>query len=345
MGKGRPRLAYRRLREGSRRGTRSSEFAEGLAQKHGLLQGDDRTVLAGPEAGELFARHEVAVGSTGNLGMSIGLMAAALGFRATVHMSADAKQWKKDRLRENGVQVIEYAGDYARAVAAGREKAADDAYCYFVDDEQSTSLFAGYAVAAFRLQAQLEAQRIQVDADHPLFVYIPCGVGGAPAGITWGLKHLYGPSVQCFFIEPQASPCFLVRMQHPDSPGITVYDVGLDNRTEADGLAVPAASELAIREMRHRLSGIITTSDEAMFADLHWLHEQHGMRIEPSAASAFSAPRLLLHSEAGRRYLDEQGLADHMANANHIVWTTGGSFVPDVEFSRFLDRGRNARKP
>lgn len=320
------------------------EHAETLARRHGLLKTNDCSIMASPEARALFAQHEVAVGSTGNLGMSIGIMAAALGFRATVHMSAEAKAWKKARLRKNGVTVIEYEGDYGKAVATGREKAAQDPSSYFVDDEQSSSLFAGYAVAAFRLQDQLNAQGVVVDEEHPLFVYLPCGVGGAPAGITWGLKHLFGAAVHCFFVEPHASACFLVRMQHPDQPGISVYDVGLDNKTEADGLAVPTASELAIREMRHRISGIVTTTDDAMFADLHWLHEKHGMRIEPSAAAAFSAPRMVLQSAVGRDYLQRTGVSSHMASAHHIVWTTGGSFAPDEEFSRFLDRGKNARK-
>jgi D-serine dehydratase len=30
-----------------------------------------------------------------------------------------------------------------------------------------------------------------------------------------------------------------------------------------------------------------------------------------------------------------------MANATHIVWTTGGLFVPDEEYARFLARGRD----
>ena len=318
------------------------EFTESLARQHGLLnETDDYLQLASPTARSLFNKYEISVGSTGNLGLSIGIMSAALGFRATVHMSAEAKQWKKDRLRRHGVTVVEYSGDYAQAVEAGRLRASTDPHSYFVDDEQSHSLFLGYAVAAFRLQAQLEAINVTVNAEHPLFVYLPCGVGGAPAGVTFGLKHIFGGAVHCFFVEPTRSPCFLAQMQNPDWPGITVYDVGLDNVTQADGLAVPAASALAIKAMRPLLSGIATTSDDTMFADLAWLYEQENLRVEPSAAAAFSGPRMLLGSETGQSYLSRQGLLPHMRQANHIVWTTGGLFVPDDEFANFLSAERS----
>lgn len=317
------------------------EFAESLALKHGLLKDqNDYTVMATPAAKALFAQYEVAVGSTGNLGMSIGIMASALGFRVTVHMSADAKQWKKDKLRANGVTVVEYAGDYAQAVEAGRQRAAQDDYAYFVDDEHSLSLFLGYSVAALRLQTQLHDAGIVVDAAHPLFVYLPCGVGGAPAGITFGLKLIFGDAVHCFFVEPTAAACFLTRMQHPETPGISIYDVGMDNRTEADGLSVPVASELAIAQMRPLLSGVITTDDDTMFIDLYCLQQTQQIKVEPSAAAAVSGPRMLLQTTEGLAYLDQQGLSETMHNANHIIWSTGGLFVPSAEYEGFLNRGR-----
>lgn len=323
------------------------EFTEKLALAHGLVApGDDYRKLGTPAARACFAQYQVAVGSTGNLGLSIGVIASALGFRAAVHMSADAKEWKKARLRARGVEVVEHPGDYEKAVAAGRRQVQADAHGYFVDDERSASLFLGYAAAALRLREQIAQAGIVVDAEHPLFVYLPCGVGGAPGGIAFGLSLLYSTHAHCFFAEPVQSPCFLLRMMagHGQLPGVavppSVYDIGLTNQTEADGLAVPRASELAYAAVGQSLAGVYTVADDTLYGDLARLHDSEGLRIEPSAAAGFSGPRQLLGSLAGQQWLRRRGLLPHLARATHLAWTTGGLYVPAEEYDRFLSRGQ-----
>lgn len=315
--------------------------AERLAREARLFgAGDDAYKLAGDEARALFARHEIAVGSTGNLGLSIGILAAALGFKATVHMSREAKAWKKERLRRRGVMVVEHQGDFGAAVAAGRHAAVGKLHTYFVDDEHSRELFLGYSVAALRLKSQFDAYRVTVDAAHPLFVYLPCGVGGAPGGITYGLRHVFGDHVHCFFAEPVACPGMLLRLALENDRPVNVRELGLDNRTEADGLAVAQASDFAAPLMRTRVSGVFTVSDETLFEDLYLLEQTEKIRIEPSAAAGLRGPKWLLESEIGAHYVAEHGLTNSVERAHHVLWTTGGSLVPDNEYRQFHHRGQ-----
>ncbi len=174
--------------------------------------GGNITVLASTQARALFAQHTIAVGSTGNLGLSVGIAARALGFRAVVHMSSDAKQWKVERLTRLGVEVVQHKADYTTAVECARIDAEGDPTIYFVDDERTEMLFFGYSAAASELAAQLEAAGVTVDEEHPLFIYLPCGIGGAPGGAAYGLKAIFGDAAHAFFVEPVQSPCALVHI-------------------------------------------------------------------------------------------------------------------------------------
>ncbi|MDO4489119.1 MAG: D-serine ammonia-lyase [Eubacteriales bacterium] len=313
--------------------------AEDIALSSGLLhEGDSYACLATDRFRELFSQYSVAVGSTGNLGLSIGIISAKLGFKVTVHMSADAREWKKKLLRSKGVRVIEYEGDYSAAVESGRKEALKDDHCHFVDDENSKTLFLGYSVAALRLKNQLDGMGIKVDASHPLMVYLPCGVGGGPGGVAFGLKTVFGDNVHCFFAEPTHSCCMLLGMATGLHNGISVRDAGVDNMTIADGLAVGRASGFVGKLMQPFMSGCYTLSDERMSMLLAMLADTEKIFLEPSALAGMYGPVLSSTDSGMRTYLES---VSSPADATHIAWATGGSMVPTEEMEEFVANGNS----
>ena len=312
--------------------------AEDLALEAGLITEEDNYErFADADMKDFFGQYTVQVGSTGNLGLSIGIMSAALGFQVKVHMSADARQWKKDMLREKGAEVIEYDDDYSKAVLEGRRSSALDPMSYFVDDEYSVPLFLGYAVAAGRLARQLKEKGITVDAAHPLIVYIPCGVGGAPGGVCYGLKRIYGDYVHVFFCEPTAFPSVLLGMASDRYNDVSVSDFGISAASAADGLACASPSGFVTRIDRNLVSGDFTVDDAALFDYMRMLKKTEDAFIEPSSCASFSGPVGLLQFEAGRAYLASHGLDENtLASSTQICWATGGSLVPEAERDTYM---------
>lgn len=307
-------------------------YAEELALREGLIgNGTGYDVLAEEKARSLFARHTLLVGSTGNLGFSVGVIGRALGFNVEVHMSSDAKAWKKVRLRNLGAQVVEHEADYSVAVAGARDSASTRGFCHFIDDEDSRLLFFGYSAAALDLAAQIKDAGIEVSEKSPLAVFLPCGVGGAPGGVAFGLKSIFGDAVRCIFVEPVASPCMLVQLAAGIERPVSVYEFGLDNRTAADGLAVPQASMLVAKAMQHLVDAVATVADNNLFSWVGTLWQEAGMKLEPSAASGFASVAC---------YLKELGMQGAQLPSTCIVWTTGGSLLPAEEFEKVLAQAR-----
>ncbi|SHG46727.1 D-serine ammonia-lyase [Salegentibacter echinorum] len=310
------------------------KYAEKLALESGMLEKeDDYSILTSTRFQKFFSKYKIGVGSTGNLGLSIGIISSKLGFQVTVYVSDDAKKWKKDLLREKGVTVIEFEGDFSKAIFAGREKTKTDPNAYFVDDEDSQDLFLGYTVGALRIAQQLKAQNIKVAEDHPLFVYSPCGVGGSPGGTAFGLKQIYGDNVHCFFVEPTHCPAVLTGLVTGEMSHISVQDIGLDSKTEADGLAVGRPSHFATKISKQLISGIFTIEDGYLFRLLAQLKDTENIFVEPSATAGLIGPQLMKRTG----YATTHHL--NMKNATHVAWATGGLLVPQQERQLFYERG------
>lgn len=314
-------------------------YAEKLALKEGLItKNDDYSKFNSKEFRQFFNQYEIGVGSTGNLGLSIGIISAKLGFQVAVYMSADAKKWKKDLLRERDARVIEFSGDFSEAIEEGRKQTLAKSNAYFVDDENSKELFLGYTLGALRIARQLKEQGVTVDKEHPLFVYSPCGVGGSPGGTAFGLKQIFGDAVHCFFVEPTHSPAVLTGLVTGAMSKISVQDFGIDNQTEADGLAVGRPSKFATEISSHVISGNYTIEDSKLFMLLTRLMDAENIFLEPSATAGLIGPQRIAMTD----YAEKHNLS--LQNATHIAWATGGDLVPDENRRFFYEKGKSLLK-
>ena|GEM_PF-582956 len=92
-----------------------------------------------------------------------------------------------------------------------------------------------------------------------------------------------------------------------------------------------AVSDLRTKRWQHRC----TLDDGTLYRHLRDMYETEGIEVEPSAAAGCGVPRLLCASETGRDYLRESGLVGSLHQATHVVWTTGGLFVPSEQHRKY----------
>ncbi|MGC9384827.1 MAG: D-serine ammonia-lyase [Kosmotogaceae bacterium] len=307
-------------------------FAEKLAIENAEFTGSDYRILGAKKYRKIFSNYRILVGSTGNLGLSVGIIGKKLGFRVEIHMSTDAKEWKKALLKKAGANIIEHEESYSEAVNEGRGIAKSDLKSYFVDDENSEILFLGYATAALRLKKQLEEKGITIDEANPLYVYLPCGVGGAPGGITFGLKHIFGKNVRSYFAEPVKAPAMFLGVLTGECELIDVRDFGIDGKTIADGLAVSKPSKLSCNMMKYLADGFYTVEDSTMEYLSMVVKNVVNEKIEPSAAAGITGP------------LQTSEQCNIKEKATHIVWLTGGSMIPEDVYKDMFQKWKKFEK-
>ena len=118
-----------------------------------------------------------------------------------------------------------------------------------------------------------------------------------------------------------------------------VKELGICGRTSAaDGLACPSPSGFVTRMMTNHLSGEFTVKDGTLYDYLRMLYRTEKIKIEPSACAGFEGARKLLEYEETKKYCNQNGLSQKaLENSIQIVWTTGGSMVPEANFEEYLN--------
>ncbi|MFD8757206.1 serine/threonine dehydratase [Kitasatospora sp. NPDC059577] len=232
-------------------------------------RGAQNFLLAHAEAGTL-PDTGVTIASGGNAGLACAWAARELGVRATVFLPETASPVKLARLRSYGAQVRLAGREYAEALAACEEFAADSgALASHAYDHPLIAAGAGTVLAEIR-------DRVPgLDT-----VVVSVGGGGLFAGVAVAARE---HGVRVLAVEPTGSRALNAALAagHP-------VDVPVDSVAQ-DALGARRATALAVAAAGHEGVRSVLVDDEAIVRARRRLWEERRIAVEFAASTALAA--------------------------------------------------------
>jgi threonine dehydratase len=210
----------------------------------------------------------IVTGSSGNHGIALARLAAALRVRLTVVLAAGANPAKAALIRALGAETVGVAGGVGEREETARTLA-ERTGAVFVPSSDHPLVVAGQGTVGAEILA---------DAPGTGTVYVPAGGGGLLAGICLAARH---HPVRVVGVEPAAMPRYARSLEAGRPLGLPSRD------TVADGLRCQRPGEVPYPIVRDRVDDMVAVSDADILAAADLL-ARHGVRAEPSGAVALA---------------------------------------------------------
>ncbi|MFE5947360.1 threonine/serine dehydratase [Streptomyces sp. NPDC056480] len=232
-------------------------------------RGAQNFLLAHREDGTLPAAG-VTIASGGNAGLACAWAALRQGVRATVFLPTTAPKVKADRLAGYGADVRLVGTEYAEALAACEEFAADTgALASHAYDHPLIAAGAG------TLLDEIHDRIPDLDT-----VVVAVGGGGLFSGVATAARH---HGIRTVAVEPENCRALdaALRAGHP-------VDVTVDS-VAADSLGARRASATALATARHDSVRTVLVPDTAIIRARRALWDDRRLAVEHAAATALAA--------------------------------------------------------
>jgi threonine dehydratase len=211
----------------------------------------------------------VIAASGGNHGAAVAYAAQKLGYQAEIFVPAVAPANKVERLRQYGAAINLIGNDYAEALAASKERAAQTGALgiHAYDDER---VLAGQGTLGMELEEQVRG----LDS-------VLIAVGGG--GLIGGVAAWYQDRVRIISVEPERAPSLQKALGagHP----VDVETGGV----ASDSLGARRVGELMFPIAQKFVSESLLVSDEQILEAQRALWQQLRLIAEPGGATAFAA--------------------------------------------------------
>lgn len=266
----------------------------GLVDRTPLLALDSRVLLKAEHrqrggsfkvrgaANAMLARYagEVVAGSSGNHGIAVAMLGAALGIRVTIVMAAGASDGKAQVIRSLGAGVVQVAGGVVE-----RDRRAEDIAAatgaVLVPSSDHELVVAGAGTVGLEVFEEVPAVST---------IFVPAGGGGLLAGVCVAASALSRP-VRVVGVEPMSARRYAVSVARGAPTELP------PSMTIADGLRGQRPGAVPWPIIRHRVDDLIGVTDDAITHALGILRRA-GVSAEPSGAVALAGA--LRRGSAGR---------------------------------------------
>ncbi|HKR93740.1 MAG TPA: threonine/serine dehydratase [Candidatus Angelobacter sp.] len=211
----------------------------------------------------------VIAASGGNHGAAVAYAAQKLGHRAEIFVPTITPAPKIERLKQYGADISITGKNYAEALEASRERAAQTGAVpiHAYDDRR---VLAGQGTLGMELEEQIRS----LDS-------VLIAVGGG--GLIGGVAAWYQERVRVISVEPERAPT----LHHALAAGHLV-DVETSG-VASDSLAASRAGELMFSIAQKFISQALLVTDEQIVAAQKALWQNLRLIAEPGGATAFAA--------------------------------------------------------
>ena len=215
--------------------------------------------------------------SSGNHAQGVAYAARALGTKAVIVMPENAPQVKIDATRALGAEIVMVGNASSDRRRKAEELAAAHGYA-MIPPYDDAAIIAGQATCGLEITEQLP----EVD-----LVVAPVSGGGLLSGVATAVKlAMAGADVQVWGAEPELAAD---AKESFDTGRLVEWPAAKTTRTIGDGLRTQSLGVLNFEHIRRFVDGIVTVTEEEIFAAMRVALAATELVMEPSGAVSLAA--------------------------------------------------------
>ena len=220
--------------------------------------------------------------SSGNHAQGVAYAARALGAKAVIVMPDNAPEVKIEATRALGAEVV-FVGPASSARKAKAEELAEAHGYTVIPPYDDPAIIAGQGTCGLEIVEQLG-----IGADDDVVVLSPVSGGGLLSGVATAVK-LAAPGsarVQVWGAEPELGAD---AKESFDTRTLVEWPAAKTSRTIADGLRTQSMGVLNFEHVLRYVDGIVTVSEDEIFAAMRAMMAATEVVPEPSGAVTLAA--------------------------------------------------------